>query len=129
MKIRRIVGTAAIVLAIVFWFGPLISGETSTSDYEDALDSALAEDVLNNTRTEGAPQQQVVNGWTARDLLAIEVQQNNDLLAAEYRQNALLFLLIAAVGWLIVSNRPAIGADETQPDDSTVSMGSEPTGD
>ena len=55
----------------------------SATRYESLITDALAADKSNNLLTAGAPQQQVVNGWTARDLLTIIAKQNIDLLAAQ----------------------------------------------
>lgn len=55
----------------------------SASTYESLISSVLADDVSNNARTEGAPQQTVVNGWTARDLLTVIAKENADILRAQ----------------------------------------------
>lgn len=112
--LRKIVTVALVGVAALLWFGPVISGETATDEYEEMLDSALGDAEVNNIRAEGAPQQQVVNGWTNRELQAIQIMQRNDLLAAEYRQTALLTLLVIILGWLIVSTRndPTRAADQ-----------------
>ena len=55
----------------------------SATSYESLITSALAADAANNLRTEGAPQQQVVNGWTAKDLLTIIAKENIDILKAQ----------------------------------------------
>lgn len=55
----------------------------SSTSYESLISSALAADTANNLRTEGAPQQQVVNGWTAKDLLTIIAKENIDILKAQ----------------------------------------------
>jgi hypothetical protein len=55
----------------------------SASQYESLITQVLADDVANNLRTEGAPQQQVVNGWTARDLLTIIAKEQADILRAQ----------------------------------------------
>lgn len=55
----------------------------SATSYESLITSALDADTANNLRTEGAPQQQVVNGWTAKDLLTIIAKENIDILKAQ----------------------------------------------
>src|SRR5687768_16755568 len=55
----------------------------SASQYESLISQALTDDTLNNARTEGAPQQQVVNGWTAKDLLTIIAKEQADILRAQ----------------------------------------------
>lgn len=132
--LRKIVTVALVAVAAVLWFGPVVSGETATSEYEELLDSALGDAELNNVRAEGAPQQQVVNGWTNRDLQAIQIMQRNDLLAAQYRQTALLTLLVIILGWVVVSSRnaPATVTDEAsleRPSDATSESAIVTTGD
>lgn len=124
--LRKIVAALLVLLAFVFWFGPAISGETGTDEYEEMLADVLVGDTVNNTRTEGAPQQQVVNGWTARDLLTLQVQQNNDLLAAQYRQTALLTLVLIGIGWLILANDRRPGAKHASGADASSSPPTEP---
>lgn len=57
----------------------------------------------NNSRAQGAPQQQVVNGWAARDLLALQVDRADLLIEEQRRTNQLLAILTAtlAVGMLL----------------------------
>jgi hypothetical protein len=55
----------------------------SATSYESLISSALDADTANNLRTAGAPQQQVVNGWTAKDLLTIIAKENIDILKAQ----------------------------------------------
>lgn len=54
----------------------------SATQYETLISQALDDNSANDARTESAPQQQVVNGWVARDLLTIIAKQNADLLRA-----------------------------------------------
>ena len=46
----------------------------------------LENNEANERLAESAPQQQVVNGWVARDLLAIQVGQLDDIHAAQKTQ-------------------------------------------
>lgn len=46
-------------------------------DATNDIEAALADDSANNARTTGAPQQTVVNGWTAKDLLTITAKELN----------------------------------------------------
>ncbi|CAB4964712.1 MAG: hypothetical protein F2842_11810 [Actinobacteria bacterium] len=43
----------------------------NASSYASDIQTALSNGEANNSNAEGAPQQTVVNGWTARDLLAV----------------------------------------------------------
>ena len=56
---------------------------SADTDYESLISQALADDRTNNLITTGAPQQTVVNGWTARDLLTIVAKENADILRAQ----------------------------------------------
>lgn len=92
----------------------LRAGEVSeTSDLQFLIDVALDDYEANDARTEGAPQQQVVNGWVARDLLQIITRQNEaqadtlDSLVAlqvadppDERAARLLMVLIVLAGWV-----------------------------
>lgn len=51
--------------------------------YASLIADALEADTANNKGAESAPQQQVVNGWTARDLLTIIAKQNIDILKSQ----------------------------------------------
>jgi hypothetical protein len=55
----------------------------SATSYESLITIALDADTANNLRTAGAPRQQVVNGWTAKDLLTIIAKENIDILKAQ----------------------------------------------
>jgi hypothetical protein len=93
----------------------------SATQYETLITQALADDVSNNRLTQGAPQQAVVNGWTARDLLTIIAKEQADILRAQgavvdatgrlqtqpfdERIPALMLILLVAVAWNAVSAR------------------------
>ncbi len=62
-------------------------------DRSSDIRQALAEYELNELRTDGAPQQQVVNGWVAKDLLTIIAEQQNEV-ASDERLPALVGLLV-----------------------------------
>ncbi len=82
-------GFLALALAgAVIWLlmAPRAAGETpslpSATQYETLISQALRDNDANDARTDSAPQQQVVNGWVARDLLTIIAKSNADLLRA-----------------------------------------------
>ena len=76
-----LIGIAAI--AVTFLLAPAtpsaVSVQTTTRDnsvatapsFESDIAGALSAAEINNSSAEGAPQQTVVNGWVARDLLSI----------------------------------------------------------
>ena len=80
-----VLAAAAAVSFVVLAPKPVTSeyAVPSATTYESLISSVLADDAFNNTRTQGAPQQTVVNGWTARDLLTIIAKQNADILRAQ----------------------------------------------
>jgi hypothetical protein len=87
----------------------------SASQYESLILQALSDDTANNARALGAPQQSVVNGWTARDLLTIIAKEQADILRAQgavvdatgrlqtnpfdERIPALLLIVLLALAW------------------------------
>lgn len=60
------------------------------SDHSSEVADALFIAELNEDSAESAPQQQVVNGWVARDLMEIQTRQLDDLSAAVDRTQWLL---------------------------------------
>jgi hypothetical protein len=84
---RRVGAVVLALAAIVVWFA--MAPEDRSSD----IDRALTEYSLNEARTQGAPQQEVVNGWVAKDLLTIIAEQQNDV-ASDERVPALAGLLV-----------------------------------
>jgi hypothetical protein len=75
------------IAAVVVWFamGP--------EDRSDDIRQALSDYRSNELLTSGAPQQAVVNGWVAKDLLTIIAEQQNDV-ASDERLPALAGLLV-----------------------------------
>jgi hypothetical protein len=110
---------AAAALAVWLLLAPKTAGDTpslpSATQYETLISRALDDNEANDTRTESAPQQQVVNGWVARDLLLIIAKENADILRAsgaivesngtlrtnpfDERVPALLLLAVVALAW------------------------------
>ncbi|MGM7669673.1 hypothetical protein [Microbacterium sp. A93] len=69
--------TVVALLAITIWFvaTPSSTGEDRASD----ISSAEAVKTINDNNTEGAPQQQVVNGWFVADTIPILSEQLSDV--------------------------------------------------
>lgn len=87
---------------------------------ESSVRTALSEATSNSLYADYAPQQQVVNGWAARDLLAVVAYQGSDLAASteamsqnvrefgvastandpDYRQLNLVLLILIAIAWI-----------------------------
>ena len=72
-------------------------------------------DTANNARTEGAPQQTVVNGWTAKDLLTVIAREGAR--PSDERPAALLVLVVIGIAGMMVSIA-ACGGDKGSADDS-----------
>ena len=97
--IRRVGAVVLIVAAISVWFGMKPASTDNASGYRAAITAALADDTANNKMTEGSPQQTVVNGWTAKDLLAIVAREGSDPPPpVDERPAALLTLLAIGFG-------------------------------
>ena len=118
MNIRNI-GFAGIALAaIAVWVmlaPPPVDSSAgtiglSTATYARLVEQALSDSDLNESRAESAPQQQVVNGWVARDLLSIIALAQADMLETmatrDDRIPALLALVVLAVCWAGATTAP-----------------------
>lgn len=97
----RVIGFVVIALAaiaVVFAMEP----ESSGAETRAAVAGALVDAELNESGADSAPQQQVVNGWVARDLLtAIANAQADDLdREPDPRLPVLAALVVLAVCWL-----------------------------
>jgi hypothetical protein len=92
--ITAILGAAALVLGVVVW----LVGERHASDSSDQLDRVLASARLNEQQADTASKQQVVNGWTARDLLALLNEQQAD----QTRLTGLVGVVIGLAGAAVV---------------------------
>ena len=84
----------AIVLAaaaIAIWFlmepaevrAPSVQTQESVADRSRDIADALLNYEANEALTQGAPQQTVVNGWVAKDLLTIIAEQQNEALTRD----------------------------------------------
>ena len=75
------------------------------------ISEAIADNAKNDLNTKGAPQQDVVNGWVARDLLHISDMQNDVALRQQAAQSRsqertgwLTFIGVLAICWLGLTN-------------------------
>jgi hypothetical protein len=81
--VTRLVGAGVLsVLAVVLWF---VMAPDDVADRAGDVAAALDDYRLNEAQTQGAPQQQVVNGWVAKDLLTIVARQTNDAAQADHQ--------------------------------------------
>lgn len=86
--IRRLGAFVLAVAAAIVMVGLAPQDTVTTGDISEVMLS----DTLNQSRTEGAPQQSVVNGWTARDLLELTAKQGVE--ARDHRPAGLMTLLV-----------------------------------
>jgi hypothetical protein len=70
--------------------------------YPGAMEAISGNDAINQLSADSAPQQAVVNGWTARDYLALVAQQNTEHSVLMY---ALIGLLVVIALALLTQNR------------------------
>jgi hypothetical protein len=140
MQFARQIGLAVIlVAAVAVWFvmapsepDPVTGFDPTSKTYTSLIDLTLEDYDANNDRADSAPQQQVVNGWVAKDLLTIMAYQNTDLLDAvgglgdqnatasslavrDDRTPALLVLVVVAVAWFGITAPVARREDAPTP--------------
>ena len=85
MILQRRLGAALLsIAAVAVWFLLAPSQNSSgTRDFSSYIATALANYETNNATTQGAPQQQVVNGWITKDLLTVLARQQNVALSPD----------------------------------------------
>jgi hypothetical protein len=98
--LRRL-GALVPALAALIVIVALAPNDTVTSS---DISKVMVEDALNQARTQGAPQQAVVNGWTARDLLELAAKQGVE--ARDHRPAALLTLLVLGMCLGLATSEP-----------------------
>lgn len=86
-----------VLLAIAVPLGLVGPTKPDTKAYDKAVTRALADADANEATAEGAPQQAVVNGWLARDLMEVQIKQNNDELVLLHLTVAVLIAALLAV--------------------------------
>jgi hypothetical protein len=104
--LRRICAVVLIAGAIGVWFGMSPASPETSPGYHQTITAALAADAKKNKTVHGAAQQAVVNGWTARNLLAIIAQEGANPRSVDERPSALLALLVIGLGIGIATTRP-----------------------
>ncbi|NMR29193.1 hypothetical protein [Crystallibacter degradans] len=70
---RAAVWLVVAVLAIIVWFAAPQGG--SAADWSSSISAAETNKIINDGSTEGAPQQQVVNGWFVADTIPVLSEQ------------------------------------------------------
>jgi hypothetical protein len=80
--VRRVGALVLALAAVAVWFGLKPSEVSSSSnDFSGEISSALSDYTTNSATAGYAPQQQVVNGWAAKDLLTVIAKEQNAALA------------------------------------------------
>ena len=100
--LRILLVLAAVAVAGI---GLAVALTSSYTDQSDAIETVRVIGEVNEDSAESAPQQQVVNGWLAADLLEIQAQQLNDIGKGQSTTNLMLGLIgaVAALGFLAVA--------------------------
>lgn len=118
-NIRAAVFLALALAAVLTFF---LFQPTAPEDRASEISAVLITDAVNAKGSSSAPQQQVVNGWTARDLLEIEARIANDQAQSAgghtKQITALLLIGVLAICWKGLSDDlgPADREKPTQPD-------------
>lgn len=100
--LRRLGAIVLAMAAIIIWV-TMGSPEKSAGAYLSDIRTVIGRDRLNQSTAESAPQQTVVNGWTARDLLAVSDRISAANTRDDDRIGAELMLLILAVCWWMLT--------------------------
>lgn len=105
--VRRIGAIILGVAAIAVFFIMAPDNASEISDSSD-VSRVLANDDLNQSNASGAPQQAVVNGWVARDLLEVIARDQLENKQVDHRPSALLLLgLLLMVLYVVTSESRA----------------------
>lgn len=107
LLVRRLGALILAIAAVAVWF--LLEPEQASADtpnYSSAISAAIADYESNNALADSAPQQEVVNGWVAKDLLEVIAKAENASLSPESaprddRIPAELLLVVLGVALLV----------------------------
>jgi hypothetical protein len=89
--VRRVGAIVLVAAAVAIWLlmapkepaMPVVQVQEPVSDRSLDIRQALSEYKQNDARTQGAPQQAVVNGWVTKDLFSIMAEQQNEALVRD----------------------------------------------
>jgi hypothetical protein len=110
-----------IAVGLVVGIGALgLSLSDPAPDRSGEISEALAIGEINEAAAESAPQQQVVNGWVTRDLVAIQSRQLDTIVQQNQRTQWLLGAIAVLVGLTLVASN---FTKTTRPDDRPVEPG------
>src|SRR5688572_4309787 len=102
MLIIRRIGFALLAGAAVLVWAYMGPDRTSVEDHADRLTEIASDDDANNALTEGAPQQEVVSGWTS--LESLEVISKDITRFPDARRATLLMLLVVPPSLLFATS-------------------------
>lgn len=106
---RRVGALILAIAAVAVWF--LLEPEETSADtpnFSSAISSAVESYEANNALADSAPQQEVVNGWVAKDLLEVIAKAENASLSPKSaprddRIPAELLLVVLGVAFLMLT--------------------------
>jgi len=94
---RRLGAAVLAVVAVVVWFG-MKPEEPTTTDFDSRIVAAMANYEANASSTDNVYQQQVTNGWVAKDLLEIIADENNETGVAAPDERPGVLVLLGVLG-------------------------------
>jgi len=108
MLLARRIGAVCLVIAAVAVWLLLTPTEkpADSADFTSAIASALDAYETNNSSADSAPQQQVVNGWAAKDLLEVIARAQNAVLSPESAprdDRVAAYLLLVVLGLALLA--------------------------
>lgn len=104
------------LMALVAALGVAITLTVQAPDVPDAAVAAArieSSHTLDNLRAEGAPQQQVVNGWTTHEYLGLVAELSGSTARSVQQLQFLMALLVALTAVEAMTRRRKIGAVDT----------------
>lgn len=107
-RLTRLIGTTLLALAALLVMALAGPDTVSSSGSEFDRSRIWSDEEANQSRTSGAPQQQVVNGWTTNEFLGLMSEQLDQVGAAtvDHRPAGLLLIVVLQVGLLTVTTTP-----------------------
>lgn len=107
-RLTRLVGTTVLGWAALLVMALAGPDTVSSSGSEFDRSRIWSDEEANQSRTSGAPQQQVVNGWTANEFLGLMSEQLDQVGAStvDHRPAGLLLIVVLQVGLLTVTTTP-----------------------
>ena len=116
MRYIRIAGFVVLALVAVGAFFA-VKPASSLQTRQDQIAAVLDNGAANEVKADTAPKQQVVTGWSTRDLIAVQTSVNTDAVAGLTRIAYILIIGVFAICWhgatLSMVNRQTEGSENT----------------